>query len=131
MHLLVRELDDLVLDRRAVARTDRLNLPAVHRGPVNVFADNAVRLGRGVCDVARHLRVVMSDPLRAEAERRRVDVAGLGSETRPVNTASVETRRSAGLQAATAQAQFLQRLAQEHRVRLARASRGVLLFSGM
>ena len=70
VHLLVGKLDDLVFDRRAIARADRLDLPAVHGRAVHVLADDAMRLRRGERDVARHLLVVMRDALGAEAERR-------------------------------------------------------------
>ena len=42
---LVGELDDLVFDRRAVARADGLDLAAVHRRAMHVLADDAMRLG--------------------------------------------------------------------------------------
>ncbi len=123
VHFLVGKLHDLVFDRRTVARADRLDLSAVHGRAVHVFADDAMRLRRGARDVARHLRVVMRDALRAKAERRGIDVAGLLGEARPVDAASIEARRSAGFEAASAQAEILQRLAQQDGVGLAGASR--------
>ncbi len=131
MHFLVGKLDDLVFDRRAVARADRLDLSAVHGRAVHVFADDAVRLRRGPGDVAGHLRVVVRDALGAEAERRRIDVARLRREARPVDAASIEARRSAGLEAASAQAELLQGFAQQDRVGLARASCGILLLAAV
>ena len=53
---LVGELDDLVLDRRAIARPDALDLPGIHRRAVDVLADQPQRLRRGERDVAAHLR---------------------------------------------------------------------------
>src|ERR1035437_9869991 len=67
----------------------------------------------------------------AEAEGRGVVVAGLYFKFRPVDTAPVETRRSAGLQAAAAQAERLQRFAQQYRIGLAAAPRGILLLAAV
>ena len=131
MRELVGELDDLVFDRRAVAGADRLNLPAVHGRAVHVFADDAVRLGSGERDVARHLRVMMGHLLGAKTERRRVRIAGLSFELRPVNCPAVEPRRSSRLQPASAQAQLLQRFAQQNRRRFSGTSGGVLLFAAV
>ena len=49
---LVRELDDLVFDRRTIARSDALDPPRVHRRPMHVLPDHALRLRRGERDVA-------------------------------------------------------------------------------
>ena len=46
--LLVGKPDDLVFDRRAVARADGLDLPGVHRRAQDVFADDPERLRRSV-----------------------------------------------------------------------------------
>ncbi len=124
MRFLVREFDDLVLDRGAIARADAVNLAAVHGRAMHVLADDAMRLRRGVGDVARHLR--LRDPAGAEAERRGVGVARLRGETRPVDGAAIQTRRRAGLEAAAAQAQRLQKFAQQHGSRLAAASGGIM-----
>ena len=131
VHLLVGKLHDLVFDRRTVSRTDRLDLPAVHGRAVHVLADDAMRLCRGPGDVARHLRVVMRNALGAKAERRRIDVARLLGKARPVDAASVEARRSSGLEPASAQAELLQSLAQQNGVGFARTSRRVLLLAAV
>src|SRR5207253_5388803 len=94
----VRKLDDLVFDRRAIWRADRLNLAAVHRRTVNVLADDAMSFGRSPGDVARHLRVMMSDTLGPKAEGRGIGIAGLDLEFRPVNRSAVEPRRRSGLE---------------------------------
>ena len=70
MLLLIRELHHLVLDRRAIARADRRNLPRVHGRAADVFADDAQRLRSGVCDVTGDL------PLR---QLRRAKLKGVGS----------------------------------------------------
>ena len=58
MALLVGEADDLVLDRRAVARAGGLDLPGVHRRAVEVGADQVVDRLVGVGDLAVHLRLL-------------------------------------------------------------------------
>src|SRR5258708_2082483 len=108
---LVRELDDLVFDAGAVTRANALDLPGIHRRAMHVFADDAMRFRGGESDIARHL--LLRDLFCAEAERRGIGIAGLGFESRPVDGAAVETRRRARLQAAAAQTQQLERLAQK------------------
>ena len=44
---------------------------------MHVFADDAMSLGRGPGDVARHLRIMVRDALGAEAERGGIIVPGL------------------------------------------------------
>ena len=128
---LVGKLDDLVFDRRTISRADGLNLAAVHGRTMDVLADDAMRFRRGPGDVARHLRVVMSDALGAEAEGRGIDVAGLKLELRPVDGAAVEARRRAGLQAAAAKAELLQRFAEQDGGGFAGASGGILLLAAV
>ena len=127
--LLVGEADDLVFDRRAVARADGVDLPRVHRRARDVFADDAQRLRRGVGDVAADL--ALGNLAGAEAEGRRLGVAGLLLEARPVDGAAVEARRGSGLEPAAAQAEALERFAEENGRRLAAASGGVLLLAAV
>ena len=71
---------------------------------MHVFADDAMSLGRGPGDVARHLRIMVRDALGAEAERGGIIVPGLQGEFGPVDRAPIEARRGAGFQAASAEA---------------------------
>src|SRR5271166_2816731 len=73
----------------------------------------------------------MSYALGAEAEWRGIFVAGLDREARPVDGASIEARRSASLQSASAQAEFLQSFSEQDCIRLARASCGILLLAAV
>src|SRR5271166_1664504 len=107
MRGLVGKLDDLVFDRRTISWSDGLNLSAVHRRAVHVFADDTLGFRRGPGYVAGDLRIVMRDPLGAKAERSRVGVAGLQLEPGPVDGAAVKARRRAGFQAAAAQSELL------------------------
>src|ERR1700756_2038545 len=108
MHFFVRKLYDLVFNRRTVARPDRLNLSAVHRRTVDVFANDAVRLQRGPCDVAGNLRVVMCHSLRAKTKRSGILIAGLKLKSRPIDRAPVKPWRRTGLQPASSQAEPLE-----------------------
>ena len=73
----------------------------------------------------------MRDSLGAKAEWRGIDVAGLHLKLRPVDGAAVEARRRAGLQAASAKAELLQRFAEQNGGGFAGASRRILLFAAM
>ena len=88
-----------------------------------------MRFFGGERDVAGHLLVVMRDAARAKAEGRGVGVAGLQFELRPVDGAAIEARGSAGLQAASAQAEFLQRFAEQNGGRLTGTAGGILLLA--
>ena len=57
MALLLFETDDLILNRRAVARADALNVAAVERRAVQVVENDLVGLGVRVGDVAVDLVV--------------------------------------------------------------------------
>src|SRR5207253_1758853 len=131
VHFLVGKLDDLVFDGRAIPRPNRLNLPAVHRRAMHVLADDAVSLGRGPGDVAGNLGVVMRHAPGTKTEWCGIRIARLHPKARPVDGASIKSWRSAGLQPAAAQAELLQRFAQQHRVRLAGAACGILLLTAM
>ena len=131
VHPLVGKLHDLVFNRRAVARANRLDLPAVHGRTVNVFANDAMGLRRSPGNVAGNLRVMVGDALGAKAEGRRINVSRLHRKARPVDRTSVETGRGAGLEPTSAQAKLLQRLAQQYRVGLAGTPGRILLLAAM
>src|ERR1700722_20345800 len=82
-----------------------------------------------VSDVTRNLRVVMRNTLGAKTEGGGINIAGLLGEARPVDAASVEARRSTGLEAAAAQAEILESLAEQDGGRFARASGRILLLA--
>ena len=126
---LVRELHDLVFNRRAVARADTLNLPGIERRAVNVLANHAVRFVVGQGNPADGL--FLRNGVRAEAEGRGHGIAGLHFELRKVNGAAVEARRRSGLQAAHFKAHAAQRFAQHHGRWFTRASGGILLLAAV
>ena len=90
-----------------------------------------MRLRRGPRNIAGNLRVVVSDALGAEAERGGINITRLHRESRPVDGAPVKARRSARLEPATAQAEILQRLAQQNGIRLPGTPRRILLLSAV
>src|SRR5215831_5449895 len=96
---------------------------------MDVLLNDAMRLRRGERHVARHL--LLLDLARAEAERRGVGIARLQLKFCPVDRATVQTRRRAGLQAAAPQAHQLERFTQKLRRRLATASCGIGLLTAM
>ena len=98
---------------------------------MHVFANDAVRFFGREGDVAGDLRVVMRDPLGAEAEGRGIGVSGLHLEALPVDGAAIEARRRAGLEAAAAQAEVLQSFAQEHGGWFPGAAGGILLLAAV
>src|SRR5216684_6854314 len=98
---------------------------------MHIFADDAVRLGRGPGDVAGNLRIVVGHAPGTKTERSRIRIAGLRRKARPVDSASIKPWRSARLQAADSQSELLQRFAQQNCVRLAGASRRILLLAAM
>jgi len=55
MPVLVRELNHFVLDRRTVAWTTAVDLPAVHRGSMQIRFDQFMHIRIGVGDPAGQL----------------------------------------------------------------------------
>ena len=94
--------DDLVLERRAVARTDAANLPVEQRRAVDVRAHDRSHAIVRVQQVAVDLRP--TDRARQEREGHRRIVAALDGErsvrdaTLEVDARAIEPRRRAGLQ---------------------------------
>ena len=97
MRFLVGEADDLVLDRRAVARSAAANLARVHRRAVQVRADQVVDRRRGLGGVANDLRD--RDGVGREAEGTGWIVARLRLALREVDGPAVEPTGGAGLEA--------------------------------
>ena len=103
MALAFGEADDLVLDRRTVARPDTLDLAGIERRPADIGPDLRVGPGIRVGDVANSLRNL--DPVGQKRERRRRIVAFLCFKRRPIDRPAVETRRRPGLQPPERQAE--------------------------
>ena len=99
----VGESDDLVLDRRAVARPGRRDPTCVQRRPVEVAADDRVRLRIREGDVAVDLGCV--DGPRLEGKRHRIAVARLPVHRVKIDRGFQDARRRPGLQSPHRQAQ--------------------------
>ena len=101
--LFLGEADDFVLDRWAVARAGGLDLAGVHRGAVEVRADQLVGFRTRVCEVAEHLRE--REAVRQNRERAGLFVARRLLQPAEVDARLVDARRSPGLEAAELQAE--------------------------
>ena len=97
MALAVCEPDDLVFDRRAVARARALDLAGIHGCAVEVGPDQVVDRRVGVGDMAVELG--LGDRVGEERERDRVGIPGLRLQPGEIDRAAVQARRRAGLEA--------------------------------
>ena len=91
MAILLGEPHDFVFDRRAVARATPVDLPRVHRCPIEVRTDECVNFLVRVREVADDLRDF--DALRRITERPRRRVAGGDFELREIDRAPIESAR--------------------------------------
>ncbi len=103
----IGEPHDLVLDRRAVARSNAFDGTRIERRAVESLANDLVRALRRVRDVAADLARVLGSPPE-EREHRRRRIAGLLGEIRVIDGAAVDARRRAGLQAPDRETQVAQ-----------------------
>ncbi len=92
----VAEAVNLVLDRRTVTRPRGLDRAGEQRRAMQVGADDRVARRIGPGDRTEHLRMAATG--RQRRHRPRVGVRRLLLEARPVDRASVEPRRSPGLE---------------------------------
>ena len=105
------EAHHLVLDGRAIARADALDLAGVHWRAMQRAADDLVGLLAGVGDPARHLARVGGHVAHEGHHRQRI-VARLLFHHRIIERTSVDARRRAGLQAIDDEGAFPQALRQ-------------------
>ena len=122
MALFIGEFDDLVFDRRAVARADAEDLAAVERRAVKVVADHLMNARVRVTDIAGDLR--LHNLARREGEWRRLLVARLFFELLEVNGPTVEARRSASLQTRDAETEMTEIFGELDGGKFARPSSG-------
>src|SRR5581483_12156650 len=96
----IRELHDLVLDRRTIARSTRGDGAAVHRGAADVVGDDLLRGRTRERDPARQLLRLprWRRPEMRPAIRKLVELRGLRDQLREVDRAAVDPRRRAGLE---------------------------------
>ena len=110
---LVGKADDLRLNTRAVARADALDDAGVDGTAIQILADDAVRLLRGVGQIADHL--VLRRRLRRKREGQGRFVARLHLHLRKIDAARVHARRRAGLETAQRQSELFERVRQRQR----------------
>ena len=119
MPLFIRKADDLVLDAGAIARPHALDLSPVERGTVDIFQDDALCLLVRPGDVAH--RLVLARVQGVVGEGHDGFVALLHLQIREINAGPQHARGRPRLEAAQAQAQLFQGVAQkggrEHAVR--------------
>src|SRR5581483_7344068 len=102
MAFLVGEANDLVLERRAIARTDPADLTVEQRRSIDIRANEIAHAIVGVNEIAVDLRTI--DRVGEKRERHRRPVALLHSEstfahvTIEINRGAIEPWGSAGLE---------------------------------
>ena len=78
MPVAITEAADLVFDRRTVARSDALDLSAIHRRPQEIVADDAMALHGRSRDAA--IDLLVGYPVRHEGEGNGLVVSTLAIE---------------------------------------------------
>src|ERR1700728_1514368 len=106
MPVALAEANDLVLDRRTIARAATLDLAGIHRRTVHVLTDDGVRRRRRARDGTLDLRV--GEALGQDRKRLRRVVAGLHLKRRPRDRRAVEPRWRPGLETAERETRALQ-----------------------
>ena len=129
MSVAIAELDDLVLDRGTIARTDTLDLAGIERGAGKIVADDPMGLRARARHPAFDLRI--GDPGREVGEGNRVFVRRLALDALPVDRLAVEPRRRSGLEPPEPQTQTPQRRRQPRRGILAHSPGGNALCADM
>ena len=127
MAVALGEADDLVLDRRAIARPDALDHARIHRRAVEAGPDDLVGAGVGMRDPAGDLPRVHRPPSPMNEKTGAGSSPGCSASTRKVDGAPVQARRRAGLEPSRRQLQFAQPRAQALGRRVAGAA-GFVVF---
>ena len=102
------EADHLVLDGGAIARACGLDLAGIHRSPVEIGADDRVRVVGRPGDMAGDLG--RRDFRGQRRKRHRWVVAMLDVQPIPMDRPAIEAGRGAGLQTAHLQAKSVEGL---------------------
>ena len=129
MRRLIRKLDELVFDGRAIPRADPADLAAVQRRSRDALLQDALGFRRGMADMAPDLGPV--DPLGKKRERRGDCVALLRLEAGPIDRAAVQPWRGAGLEPRPLQPQISELIAEELRGRFSVASAAIPLLANV
>ena len=124
MPLRVRELDDLVFDRGAVARSAAADRASVKGRLLEVPANDLLHGLARPCNPARHL-TRECHPL-VEGEAVAVPVAVLTLDFGPVDRSAVDPRRCPSLEAGNCKSKILNSLCHLDRRLISRRTRGIL-----
>ncbi len=127
--ILVREADNLVLDRRTIPRTPSSDLARVNSRPVDILPYNRVRRLSRPCHPACDLPIQQAG--RHRTERLRLIVTRVSAQTRPIDRPSVQSRRSPRLETAKRQSEPAQSLRQPDRRRFPHTAGGRLTVADM
>src|SRR5690349_9231061 len=106
MRLFRSETVNLVLNRRAITRSNPFDYARVHRRTVKTAADDVVSLGIGMRHPARHLTRMLLGASEEREHGDRIEVARLLFQLREIDRTAVDTRRCARLQPALRQLQL-------------------------
>ena len=123
---LIGKAMNLVFDRRAVTRAHALDHPGVHRGAVEVVANNLVRTLVGVGNPAGQLLRMLPGIAKERKHRHRV-IRVLGLHHRKIDGLTVQAGRGAGFQTPLRQFEFTQAGGQRNRWRVAHATTRVVI----
>ena len=129
MPVALAEPHDLVLDRRAIARTAAGDLARIHRRAMHVRPDDRMGRVRGAGDAAFDLRI--GDLVGQGGERLRRIVRRLHLHRLPVDGLAVEPGRGAGLEASQCDAEAFKRKRQSDCRRFADPAGGGLFLADM
>ena len=129
MGFLVSEPHDLVLDRRAITRTDPLDMPPIHCRAIEIVADDLVGLFVGMRNSAGNLADLR--PLRQEGKHHRIVISRLAVEDIPVDRLPVQPGRRSGFQTSKGQAELRNAFRQQVRGLVTHPSTWALLVTDM
>src|ERR1700733_12127833 len=127
MSSLIRKLDYLVLNRRAVTGSDAFDLTAVQWRTSDVVPENFMGRVIRICHITRHLFSVYR--IGKERERSGSWITVLALKTRPIDAAAVQARRRAGLESLPLKGKISKLVAEKIRGGLAAAATSELFFT--
>src|SRR6476661_585405 len=116
MSVLIGEFDDLILDRRAVSRSNPFDLPGIQRRVMQILADRLMQSLARVADMALYLRLL--NPFCGKRKCYWLFVGRLSLECVPINRSAIKPWRSTGFQPANRKSQLLEVFSQLYRCRL-------------
>src|SRR5712671_5516901 len=117
---LVWKLNDLILDRRTIARSDAGDLSGIQGRLMKVGAYRFMNQFRGITKMA--IQLLLPNLVSGERKGHWAFVRRLRLKRFPVNCSSIEPGRRAGFQSTHPQAEVLKRLCELNRSRLAGAT---------